>query len=86
MIRDYQTANYGTQLLIAFYLVDTEITDIYYINSNKVITFKMSPKSCEMLRELFNAKVRLTDTELPIAKEIRKQLITDYFNKTKGVM
>ena len=86
MIRDYQTANYGTQLLIAFYLVDTEITDIYYINSNKVITFKMSPKNCELLRELFSAKVRLTDSELPIAKEIRKQLITDYFNKTKGVL
>lgn len=85
MIRDYQSGNYSTQLLIAFYL-DTEITDIYYVNGNKVITFKMSYKNCEVLRELFNANIRLTDSELPIAKEIRKQLITDYFNKTKGVL
>lgn len=85
MIRDYQSGNYGTQLLIAFYL-DTEITDIYYVNGNKVITFKMNYKNCKMLRELFDNNVRLTDTELPLAKEIRKQLITDYFNKTKGVL
>lgn len=84
MIRDYQSGNYGTQLLIAFYL-DTEITDIYYLDGNKVITFKMNGKNCEMLRELFNANVRLTDSEIPLAKEIRKQLITDYFNRTKGV-
>lgn len=85
MIRDYQSGNYATQLLIAFYL-DTEITDIYYLNGNKVITFKMNAKNCEMLRELFDNNIRLTDSELPLAKEIRKQLITDYFNKTKGVI
>lgn len=83
MFKDYTTSTYKSQLLICFYL-DTEITNIKYEKGEKVLSFKMSHENCEKLNELFKTNMQLESHEIEIAKETRKRLIADYYNKKVG--
>lgn len=83
MFKDYTSRTYKSQLIVCFYL-DTEITNIKYENGEKVLSFKMNLENCEKLNELFKTNIQLESNEIEIAKQIRKKLIADYYNKKVG--
>ena len=83
--KPYATECYNLQLLISYYCKDTKIVKIEYSkNGNRTIWFSMNKENVKILKEIFIHKITIPSDIFNIAKQKRKELISEYNAKIKN--